>query len=53
MITIFAARKIGRFYKSERVVGDNFEISGSRFRRRASSFEISSRQRGYWVRAAM
>ena len=46
MITIFAARKIGRLYKSERVVGDNFKISGSRFRRAASSFEISSRQRG-------
>jgi hypothetical protein len=52
-MTISTRENCGRFYKSERVVGDNFKISGSRFSRRASSFEISSRQRENWVRAAM
>jgi hypothetical protein len=53
MRRIFVAQNCGHLYRRERVVGDNFKISGSRFKRRASSFEISSRQRGDWVRAAM
>jgi len=49
MIAIFA-QKLWLPYKSERDVGDNFKMSGSRFRRRANSFQISSRQRGDLVR---
>jgi hypothetical protein len=46
MMAIFAARNCRRLYQSERGVGDNFKISGSRVRRRASSFEFRRAKAG-------